>query len=346
MNASTSAFSVQRAGRRAGGAVLPLALAAAVFAPLRASAAEVTVASTTVSPSRITSGEQAIQTVTLAEPAPAGGVAVDLLDGNEFEDLTYWQATRHRATVPAGQRSVSFPIRVQSATSAGTVTRLTARAGGSAAETSVTVDPIDARVQDVTSFTVDKRIAVEGSKITGTVRLKSPAPVGGLAVDLRQTPYESSAVSFPYYVEVPAGATGATFAMDVTAYDQPRFATVRAALSTATQFAGVIGVPKRYSVGVLGPVRHRPGNAENFGVVGLGGIWHPFGARINLTSDTPGVSAYFSGLPADGSIPSDKDGAQFSIYVDESVPAGTKVKLTASWVLGPSPVTTEFTVQD
>ncbi|MBD2891170.1 hypothetical protein amrb99_00720 [Actinomadura sp. RB99] len=342
MNASTSAFSV----RRAAGVVLPLALAAAVFAPLRASAAEVTVASTTVSPSRITSGEEAIQTVTLAEPAPAGGVVVDLLDGNEYEDLTYWQATKHRATVPAGERSVSFPIRVQSATSPGTVTRLTAGVGGSVAETSVTVDPIDARVQDVTSFTVDKRIAVEGSKITGTVKLKSPAPIGGLAVDLRKIPYESAAVSFPYYVEVPAGATSATFAMDVTAYDRPRFATVMAALSTATQFVGAIGVPKKYSIGVLGPVRHQPGNVENFGVVGLGDIWHPFGARINLTSDNPGVRAYFSDLPSDGSIPSDQAGAQFRISVDPSVPAGTKVKLTASWVLGPSPVTTEFTVED
>jgi hypothetical protein len=345
MNASTSVFSVHRAGRRAAGAVLPLALAAAVFAPLRASAAEVAVESTTVSPSRITSGEEAIQTVTLAEPAPAGGVAVQLLDGGEYEDLTYLQSTRHKVTVPAGQRRVSFPIRVQSAVSAGTVTRLTAGVGGSVAETSVTVDPIDARVQDVTSFTVDKRIAAEGGKIIGTVQIKSPAPVGGLAVDLRKTPYESSAVSFPSYVVVPAGATSAAFAMDVTAYDRPRFATVMAALSTARQFAGVIGVPKKFSIGVLGPVRHRPGNAENFGAVGLGDIWHPFGARITLASDTPGVTAQLN-VPSDGSIPAAQAGAQFAIQVADSVPAGTKVKLTATWVLGPAPVSTEFTVQE
>ncbi|MFB4299814.1 hypothetical protein [Actinomadura sp. NTSP31] len=341
MNAPTSVL----AARRAAVAVLPLALAAAVFAPLRASAAEVTVESTSVSPSRITSGEEAIQTVTLAEPAPAGGVTVNLLDGNEYEDLTYFQSTKHKVTVPAGQQRVSFPIRVQSATSAGTVTRLTAGVGGRAAETSVTVDPIDARVQDVTGFTVDKRIAAEGGKITGTVRIKSPAPVGGLAVDLRKTPYESAAVSFPYYVVVPAGATSATFSLESTAYDQPRFATVMAALSTARQFAGVIGVPKKFSVGVLGPVRHHPGNAENFGVVGLGDIWHPFGARIDLTSDTPGVIAQLN-VPSDGSIPADQAGAQFKIYVADSVPAGTKVKLTAKWVLGPAPVTTEFTVED
>ncbi|HEU5030096.1 MAG TPA: hypothetical protein VFV01_34655 [Spirillospora sp.] len=341
MNASVSASSV----RRAAGAVLPLALAAVVFAPLRASAAEVTVESTTVSPSRISSGEEAIQTVTLAEPAPAGGVTVDLLDGDAYEDLTYWQSTKHRVTVPEGQRRVSFPIRVQSATSAGTVTRLTAGVGGSVAETSVTVDPIDARVQDVTDFTVDKRIAPEGAKITGTVRIKSPAPVGGLAVDLRKTPYESAAVSFPYYVVVPAGSTSATFAIESTAYDRPRFATVMAALSTARQFNGVIGVPKKFSIGVLGPVRHYPGNVENFGVVGLGDIWHPFGARIKLTSDTPGVIAQLN-VPTDGSIPASQAGAQFQIYVADSVPVGTKVKLTATWVLGPAPVSTEFTVQE
>jgi hypothetical protein len=51
-------------------------------------------------------------------------------------------------------------------------------------------------------------------------------------------------------------------------------------------------------------------------------------------------------VPADGSIPASQAGAQFQIHVADSVPAGTKVKLTASWVLGPAPVTTEFTVQE
>ncbi|TDC19707.1 hypothetical protein [Actinomadura bangladeshensis] len=156
----TSPF-LRAVGRRTLTAALPIALSAAVLVPLRASAAEVQVVSTTVTPSRITSGEQAIQTVTLAEPAPAGGVTVQLLDGNEYRDLTYFQATKNRVTVPEGERSVSLAIRVQSAINEGTVTRLTAGAGGSVAETSITVDPIDGRYQDVTSFTIDKRIAVD-----------------------------------------------------------------------------------------------------------------------------------------------------------------------------------------
>src|SRR4051794_36563530 len=101
---------------RLGLAVLPLASAVAVFAPSQASAAAVVVESTTVAPARITSGQEAIQTVTLAEPAPAGGTEVTLLDGNEYRDLTYLQATHNRVVVPAGQRSISFPIRVQHAT--------------------------------------------------------------------------------------------------------------------------------------------------------------------------------------------------------------------------------------
>lgn len=36
----------------------------------------------------------------------------------------------------------------------------------------------------------------------------------------------------------------------------------------------------------------------------------------------------------------------FPVNVDSSVPIGTKVKITATWVLGPAPVTTEITIGD
>lgn len=111
--------------------------------------------------------------------------------------------------------------------------------------------PPDWREQGVTNFWVKQQygeaIAVTGTTVTGTVRIQSPAPVGGLAVDIRNDPTWNGTAYSAAYVVVPAGATSATF---------------------------------------------------------------------------------------------------FPVGVDRSVPIGTKVKITATWVLGPSPVTTEITIQD
>ncbi|OLT12454.1 hypothetical protein BJF79_22220 [Actinomadura sp. CNU-125] len=74
--------------------------------------------------------------------------------------------------------------------------------------------------------------------------------------------------------------------------------------------------------------------------MGLGDRWHPFGAVIELTSDTPGVT-----VPAKIEIPADEVGENFPITVDDSVPAGTKVRISAKWVLSTAgTVTTEAVV--
>ncbi|GAA1596222.1 hypothetical protein GCM10009678_92740 [Actinomadura kijaniata] len=332
-------------------AVTAAPLAAAVPAPAAHATAHATAAvavtATSVSPDTITSGQEAIQTVTLAEPAPAGGVKVTVHPTGQFSDLTYLQATRNEVTVPAGERSVSFPIRVENSTTA-SVRTLKAYVGSSSAVTSLTVNPVDPREQAVTSFTVDRpdnaRAAVEGSTVTGTVKIKSPAPVGGLAVDVREVPYESSAVHGPAYVVVPAGGTSATFRMTATAYDFPRSVTLRALLGPSDATTSVLGVPKHFSIAGLdfGRVRRGPQNNPQYGGVGIGEWWHPFGAVVKFTTDNPKVT-----VTPEVDIPASHVGALFRIEADASVPVGTKVRITANWVLGPvGPATTEVTVVD
>ncbi|MGK5557857.1 hypothetical protein ACSNOI_40260 [Actinomadura kijaniata] len=347
MNAIPSARRAALRWSLVGCAVTAAPLAAAVPAPAAHAVAAVTVAATSVSPSTITSGQEAIQTVTLAAPAPEGGVKVAVHPVGQFSDATYLQATRNEVTVPAGERSVSFPIRVENSPTA-SVRTLEARVGSSAAVASLTVNPVDPREQAVTSFTVDRpndaRAAVEGSTVTGTVKIKSPAPTGGLAVDVRRVPHESSAVHAPAYVVVPAGGTSATFRMTATAYDIPRSVTLRALLGPSDATTSVLGVPKRFSVAGLdfGRVRRGPQNNPQYGGVGLGEWWHPFGAVVRFATDNPKVT-----VTPEVDIPASHVGALFRIDADASVPAGTTVKITATWVLGPvAPATTEVTVVD
>ncbi|MEU9845107.1 hypothetical protein AB0C69_38525 [Actinomadura sp. NPDC048032] len=330
-------------GRRAAVlAAAPLLLGLAT--PLAARAAAVAVESTSVTPSTISAGQEALQKVTLTEPAPAGGTVVELRDLTEFGDPNYARSTGRKVTVPEGKQTVTFPIRVESVSET-TATRLQASANGTAAETAITVVPPDWREQGVTNFWVKQQygeaIAVTGTTVTGTVRIQSPAPVGGLAVDIRNDPtWNGTAYSAPYVV-VPAGATSATFPISVSADRSPRHVGMTADLGNNVMTSSLIGVPKQFSVGQVREIRNTPGYWPNYGVVGLGDVWHPFGAVIKLTSDTPGVT-----VPPELQLSSSDVGRSFPVGVDRSVPIGTKVRITATWVLGPSPVTTEITIQD
>ncbi|MFD0689410.1 hypothetical protein [Actinomadura fibrosa] len=331
------------AGRRiAVLAAAPLVLGIAGALPARAASAAVE--STSVTPSTISAGQEALQKITLTEAAPAGGTVVELRDLNEYEDPNYVRSTGRKVTVPEGQRSVTVPIRVQSERET-TVTRLRASANGSAAETAVTVTPPDPREQQVTGFYVKQQygqaIALTSTTVTGTVQLKAPAPVGGLAVDIRNVPGWNSTADAPPYVVVPAGATGATFPIRVVADREPRSVQMTADLGNNVLTSSLTGVPKTFSVGQSREIRNTPGYWPNHGVVGLGDLWHPFGATIKLTSDTPGVT-----VPAELKVSSGEVGQLFPVTVDPSVPIGAKVKITASWVLGPAPVSTEITIQD
>ncbi|WP_067474870.1 hypothetical protein [Actinomadura hibisca] len=320
--------------------------ALAVLPAQAAHAAEIAVASTAVSPNVIDPGQQAVQTVTLTEPAPAGGTVVQLRDLNVSEDLNYAQSTGRKVTVPAGQRSVSFPIRVQSEIGA-TTTGLRAVVGGSHAETSITVRAQDPDRQAITDFLLNgvalPGTVVAGAAVTGTVKLKAAAPAGGLAVDIRNHPGETAALSTPAYVVVPAGSTTGAFTMKALPDDGPKSVTVTADIGNGFELNGVTVVPKGFSVGALRGL-HTPCDADcnpNWGVASVGDLWHPFGAVIKLKSSNPAIK-----VPASVEIPAGKPSTTFVFQVERGTPVGTTATITATWQLGlAGPVTSQVYVQ-
>ncbi|RFU36543.1 hypothetical protein DZF91_37560 [Actinomadura logoneensis] len=305
------------------------------------------IASTSVSPATITGGDEAVQTIRLDAPAPVGGLGVEVISVGR-SDLNYpFSVPGDVVRVPAGQTSVSFPIRLEAYSSTTTVP-LVARTTSSEATTQVTVVPPDWRDQTVERLDVnapgDAHAVVAGTKATATVRLSAPAKVGGTAVDLRLNHRsglpDSPEPKIPRYVVVPAGSREATFTIDYPGVPiWPIGVTdIDADLGHPPAGAAVLFAPKNYTVGVTRELKR--GGFPNIGSIGLGNNWHPFGAVIELTSDTPGIK-----VPARVEIPANSAGANFGIGVDESVPPGTQVKISAKWVLSPAgTVTTTATV--
>lgn len=227
---------------------------------------------------------------------------------------------------------------------------LIASGSGSSATTSVTVVPPDWREQTVERLDLnvpgDAKAVLAGTKVTGTVTLAAPAKPGGTSVDLRLAHRsglpDSPEPKIPPYVVVPAGSTQGTFTVDYPSIPlwPIGLTDIDADLGHPPQGRAPLFVPKSFTVGVTRELRRGSQIATNLGSVGLGDRWHPFGAVIELTSQTPGVT-----VPAKVQIPSDQVGANFPITVDDSVPLGTEVKISAKWVLSTAgTVTTTATV--
>ncbi|WP_158079494.1 hypothetical protein [Actinomadura sp. CNU-125] len=253
--------------RRAGlGAAASALLLPAAFAAAPSAAADTgpQVASTSVSPAVITAGGQALQTVRLTAPAPAGGLGVEVLSVG-FADGNYRYSTDGgHVSVPEGQTSVTFPIRLE-AYGDETVVPLVARRDGVSAGTAVTVRPLDWREQTVTDVDLDvpgdAKAVVAGTKVTGSVELAAPAGVGGTSVDLRVAHVSglpgSPTPKIPRYTVVPAGSTRGTFTMEYPAVPVSGIGItdVAADLGHSAMRVAPLLVPKQYTVGVVRELR-------------------------------------------------------------------------------------------
>lgn len=151
--------------------------------------ASVTVGST------VPSGTTASGTVTLAAPAPAGGVRVQLTSNSSSAAVPKW------LTIPAGQSSAPFTITTQTVENSSVAT-VTAR-GRNAVQTDFTVEPIR-----LSGMSASPTSLVEGQATTVTVNLSGKAPTGGAVVALSSS---LPSLPVPASVTVPAGASSVTF---------------------------------------------------------------------------------------------------------------------------------------
>ncbi len=180
------------------------------------------VSAVTVSPGTVAGGATVTGTVTLAQPAGSGGVAVKFASSNPAA-----AAVPAGTTVQPGSMTATFMIQTYPvAVNPNVVTEppsaeISAEVGNSAKSIKLTVLP-----PALVSLTLDPASVAGSRPSTGLVTISSIAPAGGFAVGitvkrpesgldpLRQAvPSPLPIAAIPSQVVVPAGATSASFAI-------------------------------------------------------------------------------------------------------------------------------------
>lgn len=252
-----------------------------------------TLFSLSVSPSRVSGGQNASGTVTLTAAAPVGGAAVTLLSDNGTAIVP---AT---VTVPAGYTSAGFTIRTTPVT-ARTVANLTASYAGASKTATLTVLP-----PGPIKVTLNPPNVLGGNSSTGTVTLNAAAPAGGIVVTLGSS---NPAATVPASVTVAAGGTSADFPIT----------TVAVRFGTASRISAAVGdISASALLGILPPATlagftivppEVTGGTTAIGTLGLSSAAPPGGVLITLSSDSPAAQPPVSVL-----VPSGETIATFNI---------------------------------
>ena len=178
----------------------------------------------------------------------------------------------------------------------------------------------------LTAITVAPTSVVGGASATGTVRLASAAPVGGVAINLSSSLPNTASV--PASVTVPGGATSATFT--VTTF--PSFLTtvqLSAQLNQAFQSTSITVNPPPPSGPTLSALSVSPGSVtggnSSTGTVTLTGAAPSGGASVSL-SDNSSATA----VPASVTVPSGATSANFTVTTT-SVTTATSSTISAAF---------------
>lgn len=144
-------------------------------------------------------GSPATGTVTLDQPAPAGGATFLLYSNNAAAVVPT------SVTIPAGQASANFTI-TTTAVATNVKPTINARYDGLNLQTN-----FDLAAPLIQSVNASPQVQYGGLAGTGTVTLTGPAPTGGKVVSL--TSSNTSRVTVPASINVPAGQASASFAI-------------------------------------------------------------------------------------------------------------------------------------
>jgi hypothetical protein len=153
--------------------------------------------------------------VTLTGKAPAGGIVVNLTNGNPVASMP------SSVTVAAGSTSYSFPITAPAVTS-NQVGTVTATQGSISKSGTLTVRPVG-----LASLNLSPNPVTGPAPVTGTVTLECPATPGPITVTLSTT----STVAQPAVpsLTIPQGQTTGTFTINTAAVSTQSKATIKAA---------------------------------------------------------------------------------------------------------------------
>lgn len=182
----------------------------------------VTVASVSMSPNTVTSGQSSTGTVTLSGPAPLGGANVALTSDTPVVVVPA------SMTIPQGIVSGNFTA-TSKRTTASPTAKITATYNSSSASGNLKVNAYPFMIQ---SLSFNPVLIVAGSTSTGTVTLNASPEVGTVTVALSSA--NASVASVPPTVTVGTGSTQGTFTLSTSPVGSPTTVLIRAGVALNT----------------------------------------------------------------------------------------------------------------
>lgn len=203
-----------------------------------------------------------------------------------FSDTTLLEFFSRSSTVSAGASFAAIQIDPK-AVSQRTVLTVFATGNGVTVSADVTLDPPGTTIPPtLSSFTVNPGTVNAGQSSTGTVTIPSPAPAGGVLVNVGSR--VSGSASVPSSVTVPQGATSVSFPITTfTGFPNsttcPRLDAYTSTDILETQICVVTGGTADTSTALVAPTLSAPSADQRFAA----------GATVNFDwSDVAGAASY------------------------------------------------------
>jgi len=278
----------------------------------------ITIDTFSITPSSLVGTNEATLTVTLTEPAEAGGLEVHL---GGSESLSYPPFV----VVPEGQTSVSATVETPIVTEE-TNEYIFAAHLARWRDAMVTLEPPSGNF--VTDFSLATSQTAGGNLVTATVTLDAAAGSGGAEIVLESS--NTAVATVPASITIAQGNTTGTFDIDTDAVVQPFDVTIR------TTYNGVIRTQRLTVVPTSGTVTIQSvtvdpqavlGGGNVTGTVTLSGPAPSGGAVVTLGGSRPGLAT----VPASVTVPQGATSATFTITTQRSLYHGRNVRVTGTY---------------
>jgi hypothetical protein len=232
--------------------------------------------SLTVSPNPLVNRTSTTGTVTLNNPAPLGGMTLQLSGDNTLS----FPST---VVVPYEVTTATFPI-TSSPTQTAVVSHITATEGSVSKTVAITVEPLG-----VQSLNAAPNDLVGGRESGGTVYLDGNAPSGGLTVKLSSN---QASVKVPATIKIAAGTNAASFSITTVPVDRTINATITATTGEMTASTHVtVEAPSLVGMSIA-PTLFVGGSATKVtGTLTFNGPSVAAGIPIQLTSSNPSAAS-------------------------------------------------------
>jgi len=268
------------------------------------------IANVAFKPSSVAGGNTAIGTVTLTDPAPPGGVQVEIDVRRMLSD------TISAVTIPAGSRSAMFQVTTSTYDSQNTLL-VTASSGPHIKTVQLPVTPPPPTIVSV----IPNASAVTGGSSNGIdINLSSNSIGGQIPIDLFS---DNPALTVPSFITLFQGRNYASGVVWTSPVNLKTVAHVTATLGSSSKSAMITILPAVLTQVSVSPTSVQ-GGAASTGTITMSGLTGSKGAIVSLTSSSPAAT-----VPSKVAVAAGSGQATFTVKTT-AVSAQTTVTITAT----------------